>query len=200
MKSKLHNINREFFNFIATQKIDNSVINISNINKDLAVYLENKNLIKQSNNIAEKVFCNGCEKNCYEDVETIIKHKNESIYFVNCNNNDDIGFVFLEESDLKQYKFNLYELFNLIAIAFNCNDSIKTLIANSLYKIGRCNIDNVGYTIFFILSTDNDNIFNNPEIINAVNPVVIANGDIAENSDLPIVKIEDALIFDKLIY
>lgn len=176
----------------------NNLLFEKKVNKELWLFLFAKPFINQSTNTVDNVFCNGCEENCYMPVEPIRKYDDTLIPIIDCDKRDNIGYVELDESEIRPNKFNMLAFCNSLSEVIQSNDEAKTLIPDLFYKIGRCQIKGSGYTLFLAINLkDESKIKNNTEYKNAVKPVIISINEIPDKTTLPCVLIDSVIYVDK---
>jgi len=191
----LPDISAQLYDFVRLAAKTDFVINprTMQMNSQLWNWLSAKKIIRQVANVADKVICSGCERYCYMDVESTITHEGKAAYFIACDKRDDIGFMTLDSNEVRPHNFNMLVFCDLIANKLNSHDVVATLIPDKLFKVGRCTLQDKGYTLFLVTSLDENEVLQHHEYKKASNPVVILL-DKKPDSSLPIVSL-DSLIF-----
>ena len=176
----------------------NNLLFEKQVNKKLWLFLFAKPFINKTANTVDNVFCSGCEENCYMPVVPKLKYDDKLIHIINCDKKDNIGFVELDESEVRPNKFNMLAFCNSLSEVMQSYDEAKTLLPDLLYKIGRCQINESGYTVFLAINLEDEaKIKNNTVYKNAVKPVIISINDIPNNTALPCVLIDSVIYIDK---
>jgi len=185
----------DFIREAAKEDFAASSLLMSRTADSLQKWIHAKPLLNLSQDAVENVICSGCEENCYMPVERIRTHDDKIAYFVACKKRDDMGFIELNDNEVRPYKFDIMALCSLLAETLESVDNACTSIPNLLYKLGRCTIKGNGYTFFLALNLeDTRTIAHHPDYMNASNPIIISVNDAPPDISLPVVLL-DALFF-----
>lgn len=178
--------------------LTNNLLFEKQVEKRLWAFLSNQPFITKSANAVDNVFCSGCEESCYMPVESIRKHDNTLVHIVACDKKENIGLVELDASEVRPYKFNLLAFCGSLSQVMQSHDEATTLIPDMFYKIGRCSIEGIGYTVFLAVNLEDETkIINNKEYKNALKPVIISVNKIGSKAPLPCVVIDNVICADK---